>query len=77
MIGERFMGKLCKKHPELKGERLRRNHACPSCQNGYTKERNQLIRDKAKRYDALAAALLEYLDEPTGLRAIALRNMLK
>jgi hypothetical protein len=63
-IGERVQGRLCKHHPELNGERFLRNRACPSCQNGYTKERNQLIRDKGKKYTALVAALEEVLDDP-------------
>lgn len=77
MIGERFTGKICKRHPELKGERFKRNHACPSCQNGYTKQYNQITRDKAKRFDELAPLVLAYLDEPTGLQAVRLRELLK
>lgn len=76
-MAERFQGKVCKKHPELQGERFRRNHACPECQNGYTKERNQLIRDKAKKFDQLAALVRDYLDEPSGLVAMQMRQMVE
>lgn len=29
----RYSGKICIKHPELKGERLKSNHGCIRCQN--------------------------------------------
>lgn len=37
-VSKRYLGKICEKHPELGGERLRSNSACISCHN--TKRHN-------------------------------------
>lgn len=69
------MSRPCEKHPELSGARYP-NGTCKGCQNELTRERNQAIRDKAKKYDRLAALVRDYLDEPSGLVALQIRNML-
>ena len=39
----RYIGKVCDKHPELKGERLKRDYQCPACRNEKKKVKRVLI----------------------------------
>ena len=48
-----FFGPLCKKHPELKGERYITSRACPECEIQRHKRYYELRREQVRKRQAL------------------------